>query len=493
MEVNCMVLGQVIDVLLHNGLTTYKQKNSKALLPDKVAANKNDQHYKHGAVFAVRSKDHFTAQGVKGHIITSKETLLEQAHTLTHFTPNIYRTFHYTDESRRYISGFEERNLLQINTFVVDIDTKKYSPQQITLACLDHCIGVPTLIIESDRGYQLFFALDTPMFVSNKDNYKCLTVAKRIAANLKQSLHCVEADPFCNDFGFFRMPTEQNIVFKQLQVRYSFNELIEWSIRFNDNHEQSLFVLPTLPKSPLKLTQTEWFYALVQGINIKGKKGQLGRNNTLFTLALACYADGWDFDRTFDFLDEQNTRLTYPLPMREVHTLLTSAYSGKYTGPSKQYVEILLEQYTNVQIKVQTKPVTWYKFKKSRDQRVKSHYTEWEDDLISYITTNTTVLQPFIWHTQKELCEKLQMPKSSLNDVLKHSNKLIKIVSGKGRGAKTGWTTVDMLRRHFIEQKKSNHATYISYVQAITNCFIKNEASKIIIAFIQSDILLNTS
>ncbi|UDK94797.1 hypothetical protein EYB33_00640 (plasmid) [Lysinibacillus sphaericus] len=80
--------------------------------------------YQKGAVFVVRSKEDFQTNKVKGYIVTSKETLLEDATDLTHFTPNVYRKFGYSDDSRRMIHGFEERNLLQINTFVVDIDTK---------------------------------------------------------------------------------------------------------------------------------------------------------------------------------------------------------------------------------------------------------------------------------------------------------------------------------------------------------------------------------
>lgn len=488
-----MVLGRVLDVLLHNGLTTYKAKHSKAMLPDKVAADQRDRMYKHGAVLAVRSKAHFTANGVKGHIVTSKETLLEQANALTHFTPNIYRTFNYTDDTRRYISGFEERNLLQINTFVVDIDTKKYSPQHITLACMDHSIGVPTLIIESDRGYQVYFALEKPMFVSNKEDYKCLKVAKRIATNLKESLQCIEADLFCNDFGFFRMPTEQNIVFKQLQVTYSFNQLIDWSMRRDDDAKRELFTLPKLPTSPVKMTQTEWFEALVHSIDIKGKKGQLGRNNTLFTLALACYADQWDLERTYNFLDEQNTRLTHSLPAHEVRTLLLSAYSGKYNGPSKQYVEALLAEYTTLQIDVTTH-TQWYKFKKERHERTQSHYDEWEDDLIMYITSHVTASEPFIWHTQKEMCHALNMPQSTLNDVLKRSKRIVKVVSGKGRGAKTGWSTVEMMRHHFLIQQKAQHTAYTTYVQTVTSYLIDNEAARIIKQFAHNqDVYINTS
>lgn len=84
-------LEEVYDVSLHNGLTTYKTKHSNAPLPKRVEAAKIDALSKKGAVFVVRSKEDFQTNKVKGYIVTSKETLLEDATALTHFTPNVYR------------------------------------------------------------------------------------------------------------------------------------------------------------------------------------------------------------------------------------------------------------------------------------------------------------------------------------------------------------------------------------------------------------------
>ena len=146
------LLQNVYNTILHEGLTTYKTKYSKATLPDRVEAEKADKRHKKGAIFVVRSKSDFTSTGVKGYIVTSKETLLEDAAGLSHFTPNVYRQFGYSDDKRTKIHGFEEKNLLQINTFVVDIDTKQHSVQEILLTCMDESIGAPTLIVESERG-----------------------------------------------------------------------------------------------------------------------------------------------------------------------------------------------------------------------------------------------------------------------------------------------------------------------------------------------------
>ncbi|KAA5569803.1 plasmid replication protein, partial [Pseudomonas aeruginosa] len=73
--------------------------------------------------------------------------LLAHRHSLSHFTPNPYVSYTYSDIARKHITGFSEENLLQLNTFVVDIDTKRYSVQELVLTAMDESIGVPTLVV----------------------------------------------------------------------------------------------------------------------------------------------------------------------------------------------------------------------------------------------------------------------------------------------------------------------------------------------------------
>lgn len=459
-------LKELYNAILKEGITTYKTKNSKASLQARIVANKRDRIHKKGAIFAVRSKDHFTAQGVKGYIITSKETLIEDASQLTHFTPNVYRKYTYTDEKRTFIKGFEEKNLLQINAFVVDIDTKKHTVQDILLACIDHSIGVPTFIVETDRGYQLYFVLTDAFYISNNHNYRSLAVAKRIADNLKRSLQCVNADISCNDFGFFRIPKADNIVWLQLDQTYEIAQLIDWSMRRDDDLARPLFVVPS-KITHTSITQSEWFTALIQAVDIKGQKGRLGRNNAMFTLALACFSDGWEKERTFDFLDQYNSRLKHPLNLDDIEMILDSAYSGKYKGAKKEYIEALLAEYVPGAKAIDIQPAKkgWYKFKKEREDRTRSHYDEWEQDIIDYITAQKSTSEPFIWRSQKQLCKDIGIPQSTLNEVMKHSKKLIKTVIGKGRAAKTGWTTIN-LSIQYVLQKAKEMAKHRSLYQA---------------------------
>lgn len=441
----------ILQSIVKSGLTKYKTKHSKSSLFEMKLAEKEDKLHRKGAIFAVRNKSDFTDYGVKGYIITSKETLFEDVNGLTHWTPNVFRKFGYTDHSKQYIHGHEEKNLLQVNTFVVDIDTKKYSVQDILMACMDDSIGVPTIIVESDRGYQVYFVLSDPIFISNKNDFRSLKVAKRISDNIKRSLSTVEADVFCNDFGFFRIPTNQNIVHLSLEHTYNTSQLISWSQRQNDDDGRGLFATHFNKSSVHSAIDSNWFNALINTKGIKGSKGRLGRNNTMFTLALVCMSEGWDKSRTFDLLDQFNSNLYAPLKINEITTLLDSAYSGEYNGAKKEYVEILLSEYVaNSQdyvIKLGGS-LGWYKHKKARNERERSHIVEWEDDLIKWITAEKSDSEPFIWHTQKEICEVTGIPQSTLNKLLKESKKIIKTVSGKGRSAKTGWTTVALFIKY---------------------------------------------
>jgi len=333
---------------------------------------------------------------------------------------------------------------------------------------MDDSIGLPTLIVESDRGYHLYFALRQPFFISPKNDFRGLKVAKRISDNLKRSLQVVEADIFCNDFGFFRLPNARNIVYAGIENIYEVKTLIDWSMRRDDNDDRPLFVLAT-KKLANSVLQSEWFDALVHTVNIEGGSGKLGRNNTLFTLALIGYSEGWDIQRTEDFLDEFNAGLNAPLDAAELLAVLKSAYSGKYHGPSKEYVEELLALHvTNGEsYRISLGQRCWYKVKKPREERQRSHYDEWEDDITQYITAQIQTTEPFIWHTQKEMCEAIGIPQSSLNVLLTRSTKLIKTVTGKGRASKTGWTTVQLFLTYALNLVSGRKKDYKDFVHQI--------------------------
>ena len=99
------------------------------------------------------------------------------------------------------------------------------------------------------------------------------------------------------------------------------------------------------------------------------------------TLALANYASERSMEEAYDELDQFNSNLSHPLNKSEFEQTLNSAYSGKYKGVKRSYVEGLLEIWTDGQAQFSGRE-GWYKFKKPREERVRSHYEEREEDIL---------------------------------------------------------------------------------------------------------------
>ena len=89
------------------------------------------------------------------------------------------------------------------------------------------------------------------------------------------------------------------------------------------------------------------------------------------------------------------------------------------------------------------------------------------------MTAEFNISEPFIWRTQKEICEAIGIPSSTLNKLIKQSTKLLKTVSGKGRNAKTGWTTVSLLMKHVLFSMQQAKMAYTQYIQHIHNDIVQ--------------------
>ncbi|EXJ24365.1 hypothetical protein ADIAL_0104 [Alkalibacterium sp. AK22] len=318
--------------ILKNGLQRYKFKHSHTR-----PTNYEEKAGKKGVSFVFRSKAQMA--NARGFIVTSEEAIQENKDTLSHWTPNVYSWGGYVDAKRHHVMGFFEENLMQINTYVIDIDCCKevVSSDDILLAGID--LGVtPTLIVESPNGYQAYFILDQPSFISKANDFKSLRTNKAIAHSLKVafSKEIDGVDFGCNPFGIFRFPNEQNIVFYEPDNYFDFKTLMTWSMKVSDDHhqEQQDQFMKQFKTSDFKQTQTSWFKNLLNQTEIKGGKGILGRNSALFTASLACYSSNLDQDTCIELMTDFNASLSYPLSEREIRKTVRSAYSGRYKGAS---------------------------------------------------------------------------------------------------------------------------------------------------------------
>jgi hypothetical protein len=442
---------EIMQFMTHNSLHLYKKKGSKASITRMIAYEKIPSHHK-GVVFVSPSKDDLS--NGKGFVVTSYETLHEKRNSLSHWTPNTYRGGTYYDFKNRVIKGHTRENLKQINVIGFDIDTKEVDLYALFLGCDELGIPRPNLLLETPRGFQGFFVLETPFFIHKQKDYKALRVAERVAENLVNALRkYVPVDTNCAPFGFYRIPQDGNIVYFDDQPANT-SLLLSWSKQFEEKERRASFqVIYPNQASVSDQAFSEWYHALVRATHIDRGHHSSSRNNALFTLAIANYASGRPLEAAYDELDQFNSNLDEPLKKGEFDRILKSAYSGKYKGAKRSYVEGLLELWTNGSAKFKGRE-GWYKFKKSREERVRSHYDEREEDILTQLDTCTSPEKPFFEGSLNMLAETFGMAVSTLKVVLKRSNKLIKRTVGRGRNAVSMVASRSMLFRSLLQTRK---------------------------------------
>ena len=462
-----MNLNTIYPLILKDGLRNYKFRNSHLKPVSSVEEGKR------GAIFTYRSKAHMIK--ASGLVLTSMEAIKENQDGFTHWTPNVYRFGSYSDSRRQITRGHAEENLRQINTFVIDFDLSSddvMTSGDILTAALD--LGfMPTLILKSDKGYQAYFVLSEPAYVTAHSQFKVVKVAKAISQNLRSYFgQTLPVDMTCNHFGICRIPRTDNIEFFDEEYTYSFQEWLNWSMKQSD--------LPFPSKKPnltvisgtegAKQTDEPWYKMLMNESNIKGTKDLMGRNSVLFTLALANFSSGVSQGDCEVVLNEFSLRLDEPVTTSELLKIIASAYSGKYEAASRDYIMLLCRAWVNKDLKAAdlfTKQ-RWYKFKKKRTDRKNSHLYEWKADVMAYLEDFYQSEDPFIQTTKKALREALSIPERSLDRVLKalKADQKIFFTIKSGRGGGIRIASVKAIFLSLLQVKKERQEAYVGYIAA---------------------------
>lgn len=340
------------------------------------------------------------------------QTLFALSESHTYYTPN---TFYRNDQR-------EEAALRWLNAIVVDVDVKDQknaqnhglSPDELLERIAAAGLPCPSLIVQTpSRGYHVYFVLDTPRkaYSNAIQTYKKLQLS--IASAIGGDRQAIGAE------RWFRLPTPETIVFQSNQ-RTNFAELIDW-LDINDTEA------PKGAEKALQGKQGLLERGAVQTLLEGTEKGK--RDNACYTLALAFKAEGCDEAEAEDRLQEWNSRLADPLPIRIVSQKVRSAYKpGAPAGPSAEWVRYLSGQAFSYRVWESAKP---------RSERKTSHYHEWAADVIE-----TLAAQPNgeLAGSQRELAGVWGMSLSTFQHVIKLLLELGKItvtVEGKGRAAKT--------------------------------------------------------
>ncbi|MHC9537804.1 primase C-terminal domain-containing protein [Dellaglioa sp. BT-FLS60] len=217
----------------------------------------------------------------------------------------------------------------------------------------------------------------------------------------------------------------------------------------------------------------KWFRTLINAKNVNAGLG-LGRHNAIFTMALACFSSELSEEETFNLLDEFNSNLTAPIMVKEFTPIIKDAYSGKYKGASKVYIDELVNTWIEdhqlkQELKLNTNPRTLYKFKKTRQDRQNSHIEEGASDVLFFVN-NQSRGELCINTTQRAIMEAVGIKSSdSLNKVLQylkeHQEVYYKVT--KGRYGKTVISTRAMLTKMIMGKRKEQVKEYIKGLAAI--------------------------
>lgn len=455
----------IYEVILLNGLMEYKFKNSLYKPLNYIEEIK-------GSIFLFSSKASMIS--ARGIVVTSVETVKEKNDYVTHWTPNIYCYGSYIDKSKLLTQGHREDNLKQINTFYVDFDSSTMTDSDILLTCFEFGF-MPTVILKTERGYQAYFVLDKPVHVTKHTDYKVIEVAKKISKNIRKYLikQGLPVDLACNHFGIARFPSDKNIVFYNNQHVYSFEKWIQWSLKqdeFLDYLPNQLSVIAGT--SGIKQVDEPWFQMLLNQVGIKGKKNVLGRNNAIFTLALACFSSGLTEKECVNKLSSFNISMTNSLRDTEVKKIISSAYSERYEGASREYILHLCRTWINPDLTYKDlfSYQIWKKFKKPRANRIRSHYDEWEKDVLNYLDEQSRT-NLYLKLTKKDISRAIKIPLRTLDVVLQllQTKRMILFSSKKGRFGGINIALIKNVCIHIISNNKTHKQKYIQRLSKFLN------------------------
>src|SRR5699024_11454326 len=103
-------------------------------------------------------------------------------------------------------------------------------------------------------------------------------------------------------------------------------------------------------KKEYRQIDESWLELLLRNVIIIGQKSVLGRNNTIFTLALAYYSSNKSYTACLYNLEQVNENLDNPLKQSELEKIIKSAYSDKYQGASRDFIRELCQTWVDESI-----------------------------------------------------------------------------------------------------------------------------------------------
>ncbi|WP_448513442.1 primase C-terminal domain-containing protein, partial [Staphylococcus aureus] len=425
-------INKVYDFILHGSLEKYKFKNSKAT--DLERTNFKDtqsKNWKSARIAVTPNKD--TLKDGLGLIIASEEALVQYGYKFSHWTPNPYNYLskeksNIADVNTYKVLNRTKDNVKQINTFVLDVDEDiEYNElvQSLASAHINEGAEMPNLYVKTPRGWHLYFVLDVPFYAKGIEK-KAIKVAEKVHNSLAYAISkYLPVDNQCVSTGYFRLPTKDNV--KLFTNQYcSKAYMVRWSKKYSEKNNLNRKVLYKSIANGHELTP-EWVSYLLKEADVTSFGYGVGRNNTMFSVALYYYSKNVDIKEAESNIYALNQRLNKPLSHKDIEKVIKSAYSGRYGGAMREHVENLLEAFSDDRIAYSNSGVSingFWKHKKERKDRVRSHFDERKDDLERYLNEHTNKQKVFVKGSMSAIAKKLGMARSSLYAIFeKHINK----------------------------------------------------------------------
>jgi len=348
-----------------------------------------------------------------------------------------YMTFGTFNTKTRRSFDRKRQNLNSVRVFVIDIDSKKWSVQDILRYCSNEGILPPSFINETPRGFHLWYALLEDMIGPHVKDDELTRVGayyndinRFLIEKFEKAFPASEGgtDALVGGERYIRIPTNlvyyngnQYLIRDFVQIRKELNLL--------EPRKEKITKQKTLSHTyiPMKALQEDPAYHKL--LTMQPNYGQ--RRYTAFSIALLFKSINKSVEDTtewlqswFDQLDDQ-TDFTW----REVNNSIQCAYKNKFKGVSPKWVYKL----TGLQ------PKLFFTRRLTEEERKNKTLNHWEAVFLQYIKACGGVASL----SNRELCDIIGLSSRAMLDTfvasLIEKGEIRKEVVGKGRHATTSY------------------------------------------------------
>ncbi len=391
------------------------------------------------------------------HVGLDKRDLIEQQHTkfvrtyetmLDLVTQGYeYMTFGTFRVHRRNSYERNRRNLNSCHAFVLDIDSKKWSTDDILSFCSSVGLVPPSLINETPRGYHVWFVLESDVVGPHETLHagqRSLTKAGQYYVDINRFLIELFEEAFPSGADAAGV---DNTIGGERYIRIPTNVCYFSGNKYSINHFAQLKkeVYQKKPKkSPEKKIQERNGRIFIPHAALKKdpayvklltmQPGVGDRRYTAYTIALLFYACNVDQEQTTRYLKNwfENLQLKDDFRWVEVENAIVSAYSGVKRGPHTKWIFRLTG----------LKPKIFFTRKLTDDERTYKTLDYWETLFLEQLRSHHGQWTVSI----RELCLSMAMKSKAmlekLIDSLVAKGLVRKIVSGRGRSASTTYELI---------------------------------------------------